>query len=464
MHLAGRVEDHVLRAKALFDPMPGLLPTDGDAALDDKIRVLDRARIAAYPEALRQVDDIHPVLAGWSTALADIDQSGEPGIPHRLFFGITRDMPGKLPLARIIAVGVEDAGFPRRGAETAGGLRIAVARVADNHPASGCASLTRAILANFRTGLVHAHLSDTIAREYFTNVLTRLDEIRAAAGGPLHVDTVYRALCQAFEHHRDQFFFKRSPRPKAYSDEVGFSFQTHFGFRFWLADTVPQTRLPNPDPTSVLRLCEAMADPPNWRPSGTVGPAGDVLWLAPYTGEIRRLVEEAHHTWEFAGVPTHPANRLREILGLFRRRPGDHVIALITSSDLRSLLVREGTGPFAPTIFEARSYERFRHWPPVGFEEPNHVGRTYDLNSAERRSAQDGRHGTPEMVTAPIEIPEVGQVVYVGQITEADDMAQDEATGEWQTAVGTDDDFAEEVSRGESIPALIGWLSERLRI
>src|SRR5207253_6454388 len=126
-----RVEDHVLRAKALFDPMPGLLPTDGDAALDDKIRVLDRARIAAYPEALRQVDDIHPVLAGWSTALAHIDQSGEPGIPHRLFFGITHDMPSELLLARIIAVGVEGASFPRRGPETAGGLRIAVAWVAD---------------------------------------------------------------------------------------------------------------------------------------------------------------------------------------------------------------------------------------------------------------------------------------------------------------------------------------------
>src|SRR5271154_2442406 len=111
--------------------MPGRLPTDSDAAVGDKIRVLDRARIAAYPGALRQMDQIHPVLAGWSTALAYIGQSGEFGIPDRPSLDITHDVPSELLLARIVAVQIEDAGFPRRGTETAGDLRIAVARVAD---------------------------------------------------------------------------------------------------------------------------------------------------------------------------------------------------------------------------------------------------------------------------------------------------------------------------------------------
>src|SRR5258708_25426469 len=85
---ARRVEDHVLWAKALFDRMPGLLPADSDAALQGQIRVLDRARIASYPDTLRQMDHVHPILAGRSTALAYIDQSGESSIPHRPSFGI----------------------------------------------------------------------------------------------------------------------------------------------------------------------------------------------------------------------------------------------------------------------------------------------------------------------------------------------------------------------------------------
>src|SRR5580693_4288539 len=111
--------------------MARLLPTDSDATLSDKIRVLDRARIATYSYALRQMDHVHPILTGWRTALAYIDQSGKIGIPDRPSFGITHAMPRELSLARIITVGVEDAGFPRSGTETAGGLRIAVARVAD---------------------------------------------------------------------------------------------------------------------------------------------------------------------------------------------------------------------------------------------------------------------------------------------------------------------------------------------
>src|SRR5262245_27450299 len=37
---AGWVEDHVMWAESLFDRMPGLLPADSDAALQNQIRVL----------------------------------------------------------------------------------------------------------------------------------------------------------------------------------------------------------------------------------------------------------------------------------------------------------------------------------------------------------------------------------------------------------------------------------------
>src|SRR5438552_3440458 len=77
------------------------------------------------------MDHVHPILAGRSTTLADIYHSGECGIPDRPSLAITHDMPRELLLARIVAVGVESARFPRRGTETARGLRIVVARVAD---------------------------------------------------------------------------------------------------------------------------------------------------------------------------------------------------------------------------------------------------------------------------------------------------------------------------------------------
>src|SRR5207237_10025434 len=113
------------------DHLPGIAPVAADAHLDDKLRGLQWARIAAHSGALRQMEHVHPILAGWSAALAHIDHSGEPSIPDRRSIGVAHDVPSEFPLARIVAVGVEGASFPRRGAETAGDLRIVVARVAD---------------------------------------------------------------------------------------------------------------------------------------------------------------------------------------------------------------------------------------------------------------------------------------------------------------------------------------------
>ena len=78
---AGWVEDHVLRAEALFDPLPRILPAHGDAPFHHEIGVLYRARIAGDPDTARQVDHVHTVLAGRRTALTDINRAGEAGLP-----------------------------------------------------------------------------------------------------------------------------------------------------------------------------------------------------------------------------------------------------------------------------------------------------------------------------------------------------------------------------------------------
>src|SRR5271166_5333703 len=128
---AGRVEDGVFRTEALFDGIPGLLPAHGDAAFQHEVGVLHRARIPAHRYAPWQVDHVHAVPAGWRTALANINQAGEAGIPHRSPLGVSHDMPGELPLARIAALGIEGMSFPRGCAEMARDPRVAVARVAD---------------------------------------------------------------------------------------------------------------------------------------------------------------------------------------------------------------------------------------------------------------------------------------------------------------------------------------------
>jgi hypothetical protein len=104
---AGWVEDHVLRAEALFDPLPRILPAHGDAPFQHEIGVLYRARIAGYSDTARQVDDVHAVPAGRRTALTDIYRSGEASLPNQTPFGMAYDMPRELLLARIVAVGVE---------------------------------------------------------------------------------------------------------------------------------------------------------------------------------------------------------------------------------------------------------------------------------------------------------------------------------------------------------------------
>jgi Lactonase, 7-bladed beta-propeller len=106
-----------------------------------QVRVLDRPRIAAHPDAPRQMDHLHAIAAGRRSRLADIVEAGEPGLPDRPALGMPHDMAGEFLLARVAAVGVERNRPARRGAKAARPRRIAVARMAEidrrpRHPAA----------------------------------------------------------------------------------------------------------------------------------------------------------------------------------------------------------------------------------------------------------------------------------------------------------------------------------------
>jgi hypothetical protein len=341
---------------------------------------------------------------------------------------------------------------------------LAGVRGFDARPLSAYGSLMRAILANFRTGLSHGHIDESEARGYFSEVLARFEQLRRTNAGQLHVDRIYLIMCEVFEWYRDQNFFRRTPRPQVYQDQLGFSYQSHYAFPHWLADTVPETMLIDPEAAAMFRLCKAMEEPGNWREGATIGPTGDVLWLTPYIGEVRQMVDSARGQLWFEGLSPVAANRLREILGLCRRKPGEHAIAVITTTTLGDLLPRDKAGPYAPTIFEARSYERFRHWPPMGDDDSEHVGRTYDLSQGARHSSANGRHGVPEVVTLPLAVSEVDRVIYLGAIREVDNPLPQQVGGQSFPRGDTDREFAEEVSNGEPAATLLRWLSERLKL
>jgi hypothetical protein len=330
-------------------------------------------------------------------------------------------------------------------------------------PAYQRASLVRAMLANFKIGILHRHIATDKARAYFNEVVVHADHLVVNADGDrLHVDQVYRAMVKAFEKHRSRNFFSRLPQPTRHLDKKAVSFQPHTAFDFWLKPTVAQHAVLEPYVSNIVRLIEALKNPANWLANATIAERGDVLWLTPFDGQVKEHIERAARQHQLTQLPDLAATRLRELLGLVRRHRGEHAISIITREPLGRVSGPDRRGPFAPTIFDARSYERFRHWPLPDGAEPDHVGRTYDLSRAARLAAEAGGHGVPEVICEPMSIADVGTVVYLGTITVTEDAEAGDDAAEWRARAEADYEYAEELSAGADVASLVGWLGERL--
>ena len=134
-------------------------------------------------------------------------------------------------------------------------------------PASQRASLVRAMLANFKIGILHRHIATDKARAYFNEVVVHADHLVVNAepdGDRLHVDQVYRAMVKAFEKHRSRNFFLRLPQPTRHLDKKAVSFQPHTAFDFWLKPTVAEHSMIEPYVSNIVRLIEALKNPANW--------------------------------------------------------------------------------------------------------------------------------------------------------------------------------------------------------
>src|SRR6516165_912539 len=77
------------------------------------------------------MNHLHTILAGRGATLADVNRARDTRFPHRPPLGVAHDVPGKLPLTRIIAVRIEGQSLLRARAEMPGDRGVAVARVAN---------------------------------------------------------------------------------------------------------------------------------------------------------------------------------------------------------------------------------------------------------------------------------------------------------------------------------------------
>jgi hypothetical protein len=250
--------------------------------------------------------------------------------------------------------------------------------------------------------------------------------------------------------------------------ERGFSLQASEALENWVRQSglsvgLPEAEVVGPTSRDIITICAHIAQELRDgldSPQRVLGKPGDVFWLTPYSDTIAKLVNEAANGRPAAEL----ANGLRSMLGLCRRKAGEHAVGIVTRLSLDQLRASPEGPPTAPTVIEARSYERFRHWPQVGLVDSQHVGRTYELSAYARATSDRGLHGVPEVISMPLQAGKLSQVVYVGPITVSGYGATADDGEVVYPDPGADEAFAQELSPDKDGPALLTWLGERLAL
>ncbi len=124
--------------------------------------------------------------------------------------------------------------------------------------------------------------------------------------------------------------------------------------------------------------------------------ATDTVWIAPITGDIPDLVDDAHGKT----LTQDQISRLRDLLGLWREdgRKGRPLAAFFL--DARSDL-------YAPNVITAAGYERFRHRPDALIAADPTAGLTYNLNRLWAVTAP----GAAEVVSVAVNFAEISHVI-----------------------------------------------------
>ncbi|MBX9792484.1 MAG: hypothetical protein K2Y37_26585 [Pirellulales bacterium] len=219
----------------------------------------------------------------------------------------------------------------------------------------------------------------------------------------------FRVLLRSFKDALrvdDQLLSDRRS-PARIATREPWSFQTHYALQFWFDEAlVPQVaKAPRLTPNDVLRIQRAFDLKFGFRGGAQVGRPGGTLWV---TCDVR----PGEKSIGFAG-------RLRDALGLFDRKSVEYAFLVQLGPSLASL-----GSVHAPTAFDADGYARFRPWPGPPAAIFADVGRTYELDDAERNRA-GAQHGRQEMVMKPRPLADCSRLLPLGHIGwDADDSPE----------------------------------------
>lgn len=160
-----------------------------------------------------------------------------------------------------------------------------------------------------------------------------------------------------------------------------------------------------------LEIVNLTDNPGNFHEDARVGYVN--AWVSPFDGDIQNLINVANSKNTPRDKST-ITQIIRNRLGLWHTKDA-FCVAFTCSSNAIDQSKNAGRNLCAPTVFDARGYERFRHWPlhleniPI---DPS-AGRTYELDPSVRANKLD-RDGAPEFVTDPLPIGMLSSKVTLG--------------------------------------------------
>jgi hypothetical protein len=242
----------------------------------------------------------------------------------------------------------------------------------------------------------------------------------------------FRILLRTFKSALGTANFYQSSRklPRRLATEMPWTFQTTYPIKEWWFDRnlVPEVaKAPSINIGEAIRIQEAFEKRVGLQPGASVGNPAGTLWV---TNEVARH-ERAHG---YAG-------RLRDALGLIDKTATEYVFLVQLGVNMSAIAPLQ-----APTAFDAGGYPRFRPWPHRASSTSPDTGRTYELDSAVRRS--DGAtHGRQELVIKPHPLDRCEQFLPLGHIGWDADDTPDSA-----------EDYADEVAPRTSVRQLIAQL------
>lgn len=171
------------------------------------------------------------------------------------------------------------------------------------------------------------------------------------------------------------------------------------------------------------------------------------LWLTPFAGETRTVVEAARHS-----SSTALADRLCAVLGLSHIAPGSPVVAVITRETVRDLIAETSARLSGPTSLEAGGFRHYRHFPTDRSHAGDGYGRTYELDKATRDSFAPGSdYGAPEAVRRPMRVEQMSEFVFVGCASASPGYERE-----------IDDAFCDLITEGSTITQMVSLLASDL--